>query len=229
MQVNGVGAAGLLLLTLTGLFLWWPGLKLWARGFGVSFRHNWRRINFDAHNAIGFWTLLLVSWWAFSGIYFAWYKPVTAAVAAVSPLQGMRVPKLSGPVTAGPNRVSLGQILAAVHQASPEGRLFSLSDPALTGSTVYALVDRGAPGDFSHRDIITLSTTDARTLSVWHYGENHSAGDWILWAMHPLHFGSLWGLACKVLWTLAGCALAVLTVTGVLIYWNRFLRHKLPG
>jgi uncharacterized iron-regulated membrane protein len=225
MQVNGVGAAGLLLLTATGLFLWWPGVKLWARGLRIGLGRSWRRINFDAHNAIGFWTLLIVFWWALSGVYFAWYQEVTAAVAFVSPLRGMRSP---GPAEAGTTagRATLRQVLGAVHAASPEGRLFSLSDPALCSSRVYALLDLRSAGDFSHRDIVTVSTADARVLSVWHYGRNESAGDWVLWAMHPMHFGTLWGMAFKVIWAGCGVTLAVLTVTGLLMYWNRFLRHK---
>jgi uncharacterized iron-regulated membrane protein len=226
-QVNGIGAAFLLLLTITGLVLWWPGVKIWARGLRISFKHNWKRINFDAHNAIGFWTLFIVFWWALSGIYFAWYRQVTAAVAVVSPIQGMLSPVAPTLTTAGPDRASIEQILNAIHQASPNGQLFSLSDPYLSGSVVYALVDLRAPGDFSHRDIITVSTTDARVLTNWHYGQNRTAGDWILWSMHPLHFGTLWGMFFKLIWALCGVALAVLVITGLLMYWNRFLRHKL--
>src|ERR1700678_1328614 len=53
-QINGVGAAIMLLLAITGLFLWWQGLSRWTRALRISFRSNWRRINFDAHHAIGF-------------------------------------------------------------------------------------------------------------------------------------------------------------------------------
>jgi uncharacterized iron-regulated membrane protein len=226
MQVNGVGAVGLLLLALSGLYLWWPGVKTWRRGLRIHFSRNWRRINFDLHHAIGFWTLFIVSWWAFSGIYFAWYREVTALVAAFSPLEGMHAPVAPVPTPQEAHRTTLAQILAAVHEASPRGTLFSLSDPLLTGESVYALVDLGAPGDFSHRDILTLSTADARVLTAWHYGQNHTLGDWILWSMHPLHFGSLWGTAVQVIWALAGVALAVLAITGVLMYWNRYLRHQ---
>jgi uncharacterized iron-regulated membrane protein len=226
MQVNGIGATVLLLLTVTGIYLWWPGVRIWTRGLRFGLRHNWRRITFDMHNAIGFWTLFIVSWWALSGIYFAWYRPVTAAIAMVSPLKGMLSPAAPSAPASGPDRASLHQVLDAIHRTSPDGRLFSLSDPQLRGSTIYALVDRGAPGDFSHRDILTLSTTDARILTIWHYGQNHSAGDWVLWATHPLHFGTLWGLPVKILWALCGVALAVLTATGLLMYWNRFLRHR---
>jgi uncharacterized iron-regulated membrane protein len=226
MQINGIGAACLLLLTLSGLVLWWPGIRGWARRLGIDFKRNWRRINFDAHNAIGFWTLLIVFWWALSGIYFAWYRQVADVIGYISPLHGMVAPELPALPPSGSGRVTLEKILASVQQASPRGRLFSLSDPMLSGETVYALMDLRAPGDFSHRDIITLSTADAHVLTIWHYGQNQSAGDWILWAMHPLHFGSLWGVFFEILWALCGIALAVLSVTGLLMYWNRFLRHQ---
>jgi len=67
-QVNGIGALCLLLLAITGLFLWWPGIKIWARGLRIGLGRSWRRINYDLHSAIGFWTLFIVFWWALSGI-----------------------------------------------------------------------------------------------------------------------------------------------------------------
>jgi uncharacterized iron-regulated membrane protein len=44
--------------------------------------------------------------------------------------------------------------------------------------------------------------------------------------MHPLHFGTLWGLPIKILWCLFGISLAVLSATGVLMYWNRYLGKR---
>jgi uncharacterized iron-regulated membrane protein len=224
MQVNATGAAILLLLCATGLIIWWPGIKVWTRGLKVAFGRNWRRINFDLHSAIGIWTLLLVSWWAISGVYFGFYRQVVTAVGWVSPLQGMVSP--TPPAVSGTARVSLEQVLRAIHTASPHGTLFSISDPLLKDSTVYALMDLRAPGDFSHRDIVTVSTVDAKVLTVWHYGRNETLGDWFIWAMHPLHFGTLWGLGGKVVWAVLGLSLAVLSITGALMYWNRWLRHR---
>jgi len=224
---NGVGAVLLFVLCMTGIVLWWPGLKNWRRGFGVSFRHKWRRINYDAHNAIGFWTLLIISWWAISGIYFIWYRQVVAVVNVISPLRGMNSPNLPPLAPDSGARASLASILAAAQQASPQGRLYSLNDPSLTASVVYAGLDRGAAGDFSHRDIVAIDTRSARPLTIWHYGQNHSLGDWFIWSMHPLHFGTLWGLPFKILWCLLGLALAALAMTGLLMYWNRFLRHHI--
>lgn len=89
-------------------------------------------------------------------------------------------------------------------------------------------IDLRAWGDFSHRDLITVDTVTGRVLTVWHYGSNHTLGDWILWSMHPLHFGTVWGWPVKCLWCLFGLSLAALSVTGVLMYWNRYLRHHMP-
>ena len=226
MQANAAGAAVLLVLTVTGAFLWWPGVRNWLRGLRVNLRANWRRINYDLHSAIGIWTLLLVFWWAFSGVYFGWYRPVAAAVAYVSPLHGMlSPPPLRLPPARPGARASLAAVLQAAQAASPRGRLWSISDPSQKTPDSFVLLDLRAPGDFSHRDIVRVRNADAQVLSVWHYGERHSLGDTVLWLMHPLHFGTLWGLAGKIVWALLGISLAVLTVTGLLMYWNRYLRR----
>lgn len=226
-QYNGIGAAGLLLLAFSGLVLWWRGLAAWTRGLRLSLRHNWRRINFDLHSAIGFWTLALITWWALSGVYFAWYKPIIRAVNAVSPLRGMVAPQTPTLAHASSPALPLQTIVNAAQTASPNGRLYLLSNPAIQpGTPVYAYMDLRAPGDFSHRDIVVLDPATAQILSIWHYGANHSLGDWFLWAMHPLHFGTLWGTGVKIVWCLVGISLAVLTATGLLMYWNRYLRHR---
>jgi uncharacterized iron-regulated membrane protein len=225
-QVNGVGAVVLLILSITGILLWWQGLKNWSRGLLIAWRSNWRRVNFDVHHAIGFWTLGIVLWWSISGIYFAWYRQFEAAVNAIAPLRGMIPPGLP-PLGNSNVRAPLDSILASAQHASPQGRLFALSDPSLRGSLVYAQMDLRAPGDFAHRDIVAIATGDARILSVWHYGSNQTLGDWIMWSMHPLHFGTIWGLPFKILWFFLGISLAILTATGLLMYWNRYLRHRL--
>ena len=227
MQANACGAAGLLVLAATGIVVWWQGVRRWTRGLRVKVRANWRRVNYDLHSAIGFWTLLIVSWWAISGVYFGFYRQVTAVVAVVSPLRGMKSPA-GAAVSASAARTTLAKVLASGQAASPRGRLWSVSDPALHGGECYLLYDLRTAGDFSHRDIVRVSAVDARVLSVWRYTPEagFTAGDWVLWAMHPLHFGTTLGMVGKVVWSLLGLSLAGLTISGVLMYWNRFLGKR---
>ena len=106
------------------------------------------------------------------------------------------------------------------------GYLDGIGLPEKSGGNVTLYVDRLSPGDFSHRDIDTFDGHTGKLLTVWHYGENQSLGDWILWLVYPLHFGTLWGLPIKILWAILGLSLSVLSVTGLLMYWNRYLRTR---
>jgi uncharacterized iron-regulated membrane protein len=224
--VNGIGAAVLLLLAATGLVLWWPGLAHWSRALKVRVRGSWRRINFDLHSALGFWTLGIVLWWTVSGIYFAWPVQVGRFVNAFSALKGMRPPSIP-PEPASPAMPALEPMVKAAREATPGGSVSGIALPPPQGGSVIVYVDRLQPGDFSHRDIHYFSASSGKLVATWHYGQNQSAGDWVLWAMHPLHFGTLWGLGPKILWALFGLSLPTLAVTGLLMYWNRKLRFLL--
>jgi uncharacterized iron-regulated membrane protein len=69
--VNGIGAASLTLLCLTGAVIWWPGVRHWRRSLTISWEAHFARINWDLHSALGFWALPFVLLWGVSGIYFA--------------------------------------------------------------------------------------------------------------------------------------------------------------
>jgi uncharacterized iron-regulated membrane protein len=71
-----LGSAGvvLLVLSLSGLWLWWPGVRNWARGFRVRRGQGAYKRDFDLHKVVGFATLPLVVMWAFTGA--AWEFPV---------------------------------------------------------------------------------------------------------------------------------------------------------
>ena len=76
-------------------------------------------------------------------------------------------------------------------------------------------------------DTLYFDPYDGSYLSMWRRGVNQTLGDWIIWLEIPLHFGTFWGLWVKILWTAMGMAIPLLAVTGLLMYWNRYLRRKI--
>jgi uncharacterized iron-regulated membrane protein len=222
--VDCAAGIGLLLLAITGAVLWWPGVALWKRALGVSLRSGWKRINYDLHSAVGIWTLFIVSWWGFTALCFLFPVQVTAAVNALSPLKGMKEPQVPEPEPSTAV-ASLESIVAQQPLISP-GFLSSIGLPDKPGGKIVLYVDCLSPGDFSHRDIDTFDGHTGKILTVWHYGEKYSIGDWLLWLVYPLHFGTLWGLPVKILWASLGLSLCSLTITGLLMYWNRYLSAR---
>ena len=77
-----------------------------------------------------------------------------------------------------------------------------------------------------YEDTLFFNPYNGEYMSIWQYGVNKSLGDWIIWLQIPLHFGTHWGFAVKCLWAGVGLALPLLAVTGLLMYWNRFLSKR---
>ena len=84
--INGVGAIVLVVLCISGVLIWWPGTAAWRRGLGVQWRAGLKRVNFDLHSAIGFWSFLFVFMWALSGVYLVFPHPFMAVVDFLDPL-----------------------------------------------------------------------------------------------------------------------------------------------
>ena len=224
--VNGIAAAFLLLLNITGLVIWWPGIRNWRRALKVDFRRNWRRVNFDLHSAAGFWTLAIVSFWAITGMYFAWPRQTFRFVNSFSKIISARPPM----VTVPPEDVAVGASLRSfVDRArllDPGTRLAGITFPYSRRAPLAILMQRRNSPGYEYDDTVYFNPYSGEYISTWRYGVNQSLGDWLIWLQVPLHFGTSWGLAVKLVWAVAGLAIPLLTVTGLLMYWNRALRKK---
>ena len=75
--LNGLAAILVTLLALTGVVLWWPGIKNWRRSLVINWKTNPSRVNWDLHSAVGIWCVLFVLLWGVSGIYFTFPQTLT--------------------------------------------------------------------------------------------------------------------------------------------------------
>jgi uncharacterized iron-regulated membrane protein len=68
-KINGFGGLLLIVLALTGIVVWWPGIKTWRRSLTVHRNVGWRRFTWDLHSMLGFWMLAFILLFGLSGIY----------------------------------------------------------------------------------------------------------------------------------------------------------------
>jgi uncharacterized iron-regulated membrane protein len=221
---NGVGGGLLGLMCLTGIVLWWPGQRVWMRALTVNWRAKWRRINFDLHSAVGFWTLPVILMWALSGAYFIFPDVIQR------PLQLFRTPAAAKHSPWEPD----GQLLSVDIYLSRAAKLYPKDQFAYLYMDVYRAGGQVAVFLSPHpdkpltlqEDIVRLEPGTADVLwtessSQWSFLEK------LLMASYSIHFGDFGGTASKVVWALLSMSLSLLTVTGYLMWWNRALRKKL--
>lgn len=84
--VNGVGALLLMVLTCTGIVVWWPGIKTWRRSLTVHRHVGWRRFTWDLHSMMGFWSLGFILLFGASGAYLGNPQPFQDLADRIQPL-----------------------------------------------------------------------------------------------------------------------------------------------
>ena len=68
-KVNGIGALALLVVAITGLGIWWPGIDMWRRNLTLHRGISWQHLASDLHSSVGFWSLGFVLVFGASGLY----------------------------------------------------------------------------------------------------------------------------------------------------------------
>ena len=223
--INGIGAAALVVMALSGLIIWWPGMGGWARGLVVGFGKGWRRIVWELHGAVGIWSLTLLAIWGASGFYFSFPLEVRSVVGRLSPPSVSSPPQsdaAAGETTPAPAPAAL---LARARAELPQARPARYAVANQPTAPIQIVLARGVHGDYDTSDETTLYF-DRYTGALIGRRDNArvSASDTLFAWLGPLHVGSFGGIAIKIAWCAFGLALPLLFVTGFVLWWPRATR-----
>ncbi len=129
-KVNGIGAFAVLLSALTGLVIWWPGIRRWRRSLVLHRGVGWKRFNWDLHSAVGFWSLGFTLVFALSGVYLCYPETAQALADSLIPLNPHGEPRFIDDFLAG---------LAYSHFGRINGIGLPCSGPGLCDQTTKAV------------------------------------------------------------------------------------------
>jgi uncharacterized iron-regulated membrane protein len=213
--IVGWAGTGILVLSLTGLWMWWP------RGAFVS-GLRWRRSSMTSanlHHLVGFWISLPLAVVSATGIYIAFpqtARSVTSSVMATSP-QGAR--RGAGEVVRD-LALTADRALDIAGAEAPGMMPAAISLPTRTGrsadraAAAWRVDLRDANGTATATIVVDDRAATARRLP------DRLAGDrlaqWVRWVHEGSHTGSAWRLAVF----LCGVFPTLLAITG-LIVWLR--------
>jgi uncharacterized iron-regulated membrane protein len=218
--IEGVAAILLFLLCATGILVWWPGRRFWRRNLAFSTKVGPRRLAIDAHKAIGFWALFLLTLFAVTGISFTWGRQVSNFIYWVT---GSARPKevLQPDWRQTARLLPLDAYVDAAQRALPGGRPTWVEVP--DEGKRPASVGVHLPGDLREEgsdNVVYLDRNTAATLRVDRFSDE-PIGVRIVDSFSTLHFGEFGGLSIKILWSFFGLVPGLLFFTGFWQWWHR--------
>jgi uncharacterized iron-regulated membrane protein len=221
---NGCGALLLSALCITGLVIWWPGVRRIVTGFHFHRRAGWKTQNYDIHKILGFLAVLPLAVLAISGAYYAFpdsYRRIAAQLTGtVSYLAPPRSHPASGPAA------PLDQVFAEAMRTIPDAELTILTFPADRDGSFT--VRKKLAGDWSRlgNQYLYIDRYSGRVLRI-DLLDRMPIGARLVNSMSPLHYGSFAGHWSRILWIFAGLVPGVLSISGFLMWWNRVVVKRL--
>lgn len=210
---------------------WW---QLWKPSWLINYRGSVFRINFDLHRAGGLWFLgfiIILSFTSFSlNLYREAFYPIMSLMSKVTPgpFELRRSTPLHEPIEPAVGWTRL------IEHGKREAASRAWDEPA--GDVFYAdnfgiHAVRFFPADQGHG----RAGLGAKTL--YYDGKSgHLLGEKVPWKgtvadrfvqlQFPLHSGRILGLPGRILVSVTGLLIAMLSLTGVVIWWKKRLSRR---
>lgn len=217
------------ILLLTGLILWWPkNLKKTNvdKSFKVKWKAKFKRVNYDLHNVLGFYSLLIALLMAISGLImsFSWFNTSVYWLTGGDNNQAQPKERVVEPSTL-PMLVQVDKVWRRVQDeiAVNNKDQIIISFPDHEDDPIYACTDmiNGHWRDlyFNQADLTFTNYTKERTMDL-------PFADKVRKLNFTLHVGAFAGIFSKIMYFVASLICASLPITGFYIWWGKKKKSK---
>lgn len=229
-QVVGWGTLIFFILLLSGLILWWP--KRWNKksldqSFKIKWKARFKRLNYDLHNVLGFYSIIVAILLAVTGLMmsFQWFNKGLFWLAGGTDKPGIEA--VSDTLN-HPQTKMLVQVDKAWHKginelAEHNSKDIIVSFPEKASEAIYVCTDMFSG---TWRDVYL----DQHTLEVLPASNkrllDENAADLIRRVNYGIHVGAIGELPTKILFFIVSLICASLPITGFYIWWGKKSKSK---
>ena len=232
--VTGACNFAFCLLTITGLYIWWPRrwtLAAFKAVFLPNFRIKGKNRDFNWHNSFGIWCLPALFLISLSGVVisYRWAGNLVYTLTGTAPpqraAQSAAEPEAPGDVPALSPAAPSESFLEAARRQVPEWAYITLNLPeegAETTTLSISEMDNRIP---LTRSTLTVSTSDAGIVE-WVPFTSLNMGRQIRTWLRWIHTGEAAGWFGQLIAGVASAGAVILVWTGLSLAWRRFRRFK---
>lgn len=212
---------------------WW---QRWTVAWKIRWRGGSYKLNYDLHRAGSLWAwglLFILAFTAFSlNLYREIFFPAMSLVSNVTPTPfdtRQPVPYDQPTVPKLDFRQAVELAAREARQRGwdlPAGSVFHSGEFGIYRVAFFRPEDGHGAGGVGHREIY-LDSRDGMVLGERQPWQG-TAADLFVQAQFPLHSGRILGLPGRILISAMGLVVAMLSVTGVYIWWRKKRPRNLP-
>jgi uncharacterized iron-regulated membrane protein len=209
---------------IVAVILSFPNPRRWWRSFVFRWRSGGFRLTFDLHRAGGLWLLPVTFMLALTGWSMTWDSEFKSVIGVSSPISPSPVERLAAkPQAVFHPALSVDRGIAVAESQPRAGKVNAISWHPDKHVWWLRSFDRRDLDDRGQRWMV-VDYASGRLVTDRHQTQG-SGSDVVSAWMFPLHSGKVFGLAGRIIVSLAGLVLAMIIVTGVMI-WARKLRAR---
>jgi len=215
-------------LCITGIVIWVPQkVKAWKQGLKIKWSGNWKRINHDLHNALGFYSVIFLLIMGLTGLQwsFDWYRTGLYNFLGVDRSRSNQEEVKPEVDYSGLTPISLEATIAKADEELDYDGNYSISIPNAEANSIS--ITKSKVGFFapSGSDRITLNKYTAEVEKKDIFSErpfNERVGS----SIKALHMGYVFGTFSKIIYFITCLIATSLPVTGTIIWVNKLKKKK---
>lgn len=224
--ISGTATILFTLGVITGIIIWFPRkIRSWKNGLKIKWGGNWKRVNHDLHNSLGFYSCILLFLMGITGPQwsFSWYREGLRKTLGTYQPEGAPKPETPHSIIQGTGNAKtllIGDFIRAANKTLNYPGDLTITLAADSAEAI--IVNKVKTGFFApvasdkiYLDQYTASVLQSDIFRAKPLNERISA------SIKALHVGDVYGSFSKVLYFLACLIATSLPVTGTLIWLNK--------
>jgi uncharacterized iron-regulated membrane protein len=214
-KITSGAAVLLLLMLLSGLYLWWPLKRVGVSWRGAAARATW----FDIHNLTGVVALVFLLALTTTGLVIGFEQTTTRLFYKMTGTQPTPRPSMRVTPVAGASQITPDSALVLARAALPGAAPFELGVP---GPTEPYVVRARYPEDRTPggRSMVVMNSYTGAVMFAEGSRDAPAGARWVI-ANRAIHTGDLFGWPSKILVSLASLAALAQVLTGLTMWLKR--------
>jgi uncharacterized iron-regulated membrane protein len=219
--LSGLSALFILVITATGIVLWWPKTRAMLTGrLRIKWGASWKRLNHDLHIVLGFYCALFLFGIALTGVImsYRWATEGLFKITGTKPTVGIAAPLSAA--ASSPRTVAYDAALRTGQATYRTAEFWRVGAPKDSVAAVPVSVPSTLPLRQLGLDTLFVDRSTGEALGQ-HLYSRQSAGAQLRRLTKPLHTGEIGGIWTKLLALVVTLASLTFPITGVILWLNR--------